>query len=59
MKSKICLITGANAGIGKAAAIQLAAEGSEVIIACRNQDRGEKALAQIKAETGNEKTKLA
>jgi len=58
MKSKICLITGANAGIGKAAAIQLAAEGSEVIIACRNQDRGEKALAQIKAETGNEKTKL-
>jgi NAD(P)-dependent dehydrogenase (short-subunit alcohol dehydrogenase family) len=58
MKSKVCLITGGNAGIGKAAAIQLAKEGAEVIIACRNKLRGETALAQIKSESGNEKVTL-
>lgn len=58
MKNKVCLITGGNAGIGKSAAIQLAREGAEVIIACRNKKRGETALAQIKSETGNEKVAL-
>jgi NAD(P)-dependent dehydrogenase (short-subunit alcohol dehydrogenase family) len=58
MKNKVCLITGGNAGIGKAAAIQLAKEGAEVIIACRNKQRGEMALAQIKSETANEKVTL-
>jgi NAD(P)-dependent dehydrogenase (short-subunit alcohol dehydrogenase family) len=58
MRNKVCLITGANAGIGKAAAIQLAAAGSEVIIACRNKSRGESAQAQIISETGNEKIML-
>jgi NAD(P)-dependent dehydrogenase (short-subunit alcohol dehydrogenase family) len=58
MKNKVCLITGGNAGIGKAAAIQLAKQGAEVIIACRNMKGGETALAQIKSETGNEKVTL-
>ena len=31
MKNKVCLITGGNAGIGKAAAVQLAREGFEVM----------------------------
>ncbi|MBN2501570.1 MAG: SDR family NAD(P)-dependent oxidoreductase [Anaerolineales bacterium] len=58
MKNKVCLITGGNAGIGKAATIQLAREGAEVIIACRNNKRGVTALEQIKNKTGNEKVKL-
>jgi NAD(P)-dependent dehydrogenase (short-subunit alcohol dehydrogenase family) len=53
MEHKICLITGGNAGIGKAAALQLAKEKHEVIIACRNKERGEKAAEEIKAQTGN------
>ena len=53
MKNKTCLITGGNAGIGKAAAIQLAKEGVEVIIACRNKERAELALENIKSESGN------
>lgn len=58
MKNRVCLITGGNAGIGKAAATQLAKEGAEVIIACRNKMRGETALAEIENETGNAKTAL-
>jgi NAD(P)-dependent dehydrogenase (short-subunit alcohol dehydrogenase family) len=44
---KICIITGANSGIGKAAAIQIAKKGYHVILACRNQSRGEAALNHI------------
>ncbi|MBI9045230.1 MAG: SDR family NAD(P)-dependent oxidoreductase [Anaerolineaceae bacterium] len=54
MKNKTCLITGGNAGIGKAAAILLAKEGVEVIIACRNKERAELAVENIKAESGND-----
>jgi len=51
---KICLITGGNAGIGRAAALQLADEGAEVIIACRSKERGEAALETIKAKSGSD-----
>lgn len=36
MKDKIVIITGANSGIGKAAALKFATEGYHVIMACRN-----------------------
>jgi NAD(P)-dependent dehydrogenase (short-subunit alcohol dehydrogenase family) len=36
MNDKIVIITGANSGIGKAAALKFAAEGYHVIMACRN-----------------------
>ncbi|MCM3767613.1 SDR family NAD(P)-dependent oxidoreductase [Neobacillus niacini] len=36
MNDKIVIITGANSGIGKAAALKFAAEGYRVIMACRN-----------------------
>ena len=47
MKEKICIITGANSGIGMQAAIQIANAGAHVIIACRSEERGRKALADI------------
>ncbi len=49
MDKKVCIITGANSGIGKQAAIQIANEGAHVIIACRSEKRGLKALADIQA----------
>lgn len=55
---KTCFITGANAGIGKAAAIQIAEKGYRVFIGSRNQERGEKALAEIKAASKSEKVTL-
>ncbi|PKO14458.1 MAG: dehydrogenase [Chloroflexi bacterium HGW-Chloroflexi-10] len=55
MTKKLCIITGANSGIGKQAAIQIAAQGYQVIIGCRNKERGEVALNEIKeiSKSGN------
>jgi NAD(P)-dependent dehydrogenase (short-subunit alcohol dehydrogenase family) len=47
MKPKTCIITGANAGIGQAAAAKLAQGGHRVILACRDPDRAEAAQRQI------------
>ncbi|MCK5847532.1 MAG: SDR family NAD(P)-dependent oxidoreductase [Bacteroidales bacterium] len=47
MERKVCLITGANSGIGKEAAILIAQRDYKVIIACRNPEKGRKALADI------------
>ena len=53
MKGKICMITGANSGIGKATAIGLAKMGATIVMVCRNKDRGEEALEDIKKECIN------
>jgi NAD(P)-dependent dehydrogenase (short-subunit alcohol dehydrogenase family) len=58
MEKKICVITGANAGIGKAAAIQIAQQSYQVILACRNKVRGEKALGEIVNISGSESIEL-
>jgi NAD(P)-dependent dehydrogenase (short-subunit alcohol dehydrogenase family) len=51
---KTALITGANAGIGKEVARQLALrpEFARIYLACRNQDRAAAARAELEAETG-------
>jgi NAD(P)-dependent dehydrogenase (short-subunit alcohol dehydrogenase family) len=53
MKGKICMITGANSGIGKATAIGLAKMGATIVMVSRNKMRGEKALEDIKKDCGN------
>jgi len=58
MREKVCLITGANSGIGKASAIQIAEKGYRVIIACRNPGKGEAALQEIKEKSGSEAVEL-
>ena len=54
MAGKVCLVTGATAGIGKVTATGLANMGAEVIIAGRNKLKAEDTVRQIKSETGNE-----
>lgn len=54
MKNKICMVTGANAGIGKATARGLAEKGATVIMVCRDRQRGETARQQIIEASGNE-----
>ena len=58
MKIKTCLITGANSGIGKQAAIQLAQTGFHVIIGARNRERGKAALSEIKEKSDSESVEL-
>jgi NAD(P)-dependent dehydrogenase (short-subunit alcohol dehydrogenase family) len=58
MNEKICLVTGANSGIGKVTAKSLAASGATVITVCRNRDKGEAARAEIVRETRNENVDL-
>ena len=58
MSNHVSLITGGNSGIGSAAAAQLAKQGSHVVIACRSSERGERALADLKRETGSEALSL-
>jgi NAD(P)-dependent dehydrogenase (short-subunit alcohol dehydrogenase family) len=49
MSGKICVVTGANSGIGKATSLVLAQFGAEIILVCRDKARGEAALADVSA----------
>ena len=51
---KTALITGANSGIGKMTAIELAKEGYHIIMVCRNQEKAEEAREEIIRETKND-----
>jgi NAD(P)-dependent dehydrogenase (short-subunit alcohol dehydrogenase family) len=48
LTDKTIIITGANSGIGKAAAIQLARLGASIVLACRSKDRGEQAAEDVR-----------
>jgi len=50
MNGKRCIVTGANTGIGKVTALELARAGAHVILACRSKDKAEAAMADIRAE---------
>jgi NAD(P)-dependent dehydrogenase (short-subunit alcohol dehydrogenase family) len=53
MKGKVCLVTGASSGIGKATATAMAEVGANVIMVCRDETRGKAARTQVVSESGN------
>jgi len=55
---KVVIITGANTGIGKETAIDLARRGGKVYLACRDKKRGEDALNEIKRKSKSDEIYL-
>src|SRR5579871_2746420 len=58
MSGKICVVTGANSGIGKETARGLAQMGARVIMVCRNLEKGKAALEEIRREFGSSQVDL-
>jgi NAD(P)-dependent dehydrogenase (short-subunit alcohol dehydrogenase family) len=58
MKDKIVLITGANTGMGKITALELAKMGAHIIMVCRNKISGEAAQKEIMGVSNNQKIDL-
>ena len=52
------MVTGGNSGVGKETAVGLASLGGNVVIVCRNKNKGEAAWAEVKAKSGNENIHL-
>lgn len=53
VENRICMITGANSGIGKETAKTLAGMGAYVIMVCRNEKKAQHAKQEIIDETGH------
>ncbi|UCD85503.1 MAG: SDR family NAD(P)-dependent oxidoreductase [Deltaproteobacteria bacterium] len=49
MDGRVCIVTGANSGVGFEAALRLAQGNAHLVMVCRNRQRGEEAKAKIEA----------
>ena len=54
LSGKTCIVTGANTGIGKEIARDLARMGASVVLACRSEERGGRALQELVRDTKND-----
>jgi len=53
LANKTFIVTGANTGIGKVTARELARAGAHVLLACRSRDKTATVVEEIKRDTGN------
>ncbi|MEE9155345.1 MAG: SDR family oxidoreductase [Gemmatimonadota bacterium] len=58
MRDKLCLVTGANSGIGRATAEELARRGATVVMLCRDRGRGEAAQTRIESRVDGARLEL-
>jgi NAD(P)-dependent dehydrogenase (short-subunit alcohol dehydrogenase family) len=58
LAGRVCLVTGANSGIGLETAASLAERGATVWLLCRDRKRGEAALGEVKQRTGSRRVHL-
>lgn len=53
MNGKVCMVTGANGGMGRVISTDLARRGATVVLVCRSRDKGETLKREIVGSTGN------
>lgn len=58
MQDKIAMITGANSGMGLATTVAMAKKGFQVIMVCRNPERGKQALQEAVQQSGADHIEL-
>jgi len=58
IQGKVCMVTGASNGIGRAAAMGFARLGATVVLVCRNEQRGRQVVDEIRSATGNQNLHL-
>jgi len=58
MQGKTVVVTGANSGIGKAAATELARRGAHVVMTARDRTRGQAARDDVRRASGNKHVDL-
>jgi NAD(P)-dependent dehydrogenase (short-subunit alcohol dehydrogenase family) len=56
---KVAVVTGANSGVGYEMARELARKGARVVLACRDEMKGQRALARLRAEQPGAALELA
>lgn len=59
LTGRVCLVTGANSGIGFETSQALAGLGATVWMLCRDRQRGQRAVEQVRAATGSKHVHLA
>lgn len=59
LSGRVCLVTGANSGIGLETSRALAARGATVWMLCRDRARGERAARQVRADTRSRRVHLS
>ncbi|MCJ7695833.1 MAG: SDR family NAD(P)-dependent oxidoreductase [Anaerolineaceae bacterium] len=58
MEDKLVVITGPTSGIGKEIALQLASLGANLILACRDVEKGKHLVEEIEVNTGSKKCEV-
>jgi NAD(P)-dependent dehydrogenase (short-subunit alcohol dehydrogenase family) len=58
-RGRMAIVTGANSGLGLITACELARAGADVVLACRNTQKGDSAAAEIQAAVPNSAVEVA
>src|SRR5512133_85881 len=58
LAGKVALVTGANTGIGRVTALELAKQGAHVFVACRSAGRAQAVLDEIRDQPEGGKAEL-